>query len=125
MSELTAPLKERVIAARTRAEDPETAALVDGWLAGAPARGFAWAQRAMAARPDRLDALAALEVPAAVLCGTGDALMDADSQSAMAEALGVSVTMVEGPGHLLPIEAPEPVASALTEIWARAKNRTP
>lgn len=114
-SELVGPSIEKVLGAHTRESNPQLVDQVGAWLATAPAAGIAWAQRAMAARPDRLDALRALDVPAVVLHGRDDALMTASDHAALADALGVQVQQLEC-GHLLPLEAPEAVAEALRAL---------
>lgn len=111
-SDLVGPMLERLLGASTRASNPATVAQLEAWLAAAPPAGIAWAQRAMAARPDRLDALAALDVPAAVLHGSEDVLMGEAALQQLADALGVPLTVVAC-GHLLPLEAPDAVADAL------------
>lgn len=121
-SELVGPMAEKLIAPATRQDDPEAAAALDAWLAGARADGVAWAQRAMASRPDRTRVLKLLDVPAAVVHGSLDPFTDAASQKEMAAALGVGVDTVEGRGHLLPLEAPEEVAAILRDLWKRARG---
>lgn len=78
--------------------------------------GVAWGQRAMAARPDRLAVLAACDGPAFVVRGDDDALTSAEEATAMAEALGVDVTVVEGAGHLVHVERPEVIARLIGAI---------
>ena len=63
------------------------------------AAGIAWAQRAMAARPDRLDVLRRLRVPALVLRGEDDAVSSHTQMSAMAEALGTTLVEIPRAGH--------------------------
>lgn len=111
-SELVGPMIEKLISRKSRDDLPGGAAQLGAWLASAPTRGIAWAQRAMAARPDRLDVLRAFGGAAVVVHGRQDVLMaDADAR-AMADALGVEPIMVDC-GHLLPLEAPDAVADAL------------
>ncbi len=75
----------------------------------------AWAQRAMAARPDRTDALRALEVPAAVVWGKLDTITSFADAENMAAALGTKVT-TNGVGHLSPIEDPSGIARVLASL---------
>lgn len=87
-------------------------------LAQDPAE-VAWAQRAMAARPDSTDVLAAADVPALVLVGEHDALTPPSLARELAGLLrrGEYVELA-GAGHLTPLEAPEAFASAVLE-WRR------
>ena len=87
----------------------------------APAEGIAWAQRAMAARPDRLEVLRRLRIPALVLRGEDDTVSSPEQAAAMAEALGTSVVEVPRAGHMAAAEDPEPVARALADLWERAR----
>lgn len=92
---------------------------VTAWLAQAPPSGIAWAQRAMAARPDRLAALTTLDVPALVLRGALDATATLAEHEEMATALGTQVVQVDGAGHLSAVESPREVAAALADLYAR------
>ncbi|MFC6093361.1 alpha/beta fold hydrolase [Saccharothrix lopnurensis] len=87
-------------------------------LAQDPAE-VAWAQRAMAARPDSTDVLAAADVPALVLVGEHDALAPPALARELAGVLrrGEYVELA-GVGHLTPLEAPDAFASAVLE-WRR------
>ena len=98
----------------------EVRAEVRELLAQAPPSAIAWAQRAMAARPDRLEALAQLDVPALVLRGAQDATASLADHQAMASALGTDVVEVDGAGHLSALESPREVAAALVDLYARA-----
>ncbi|ASU77826.1 alpha/beta hydrolase [Actinopolyspora erythraea] len=81
-----------------------------------PSAGVAWAQRAMAARPDSSGTLRAYEGPALVLVGDEDALSPPESARDMAALLprGELVTLPEA-GHLSPLETPETFANAVRE----------
>ena len=82
-------------------------------------KGIAWGQRAMADRPDRLQVLAQLEVPAAVVRGEHDSIASHEDALSMANALGVEVNTVPGVGHLTALEASRAVAAVVAEV-ARA-----
>lgn len=114
-------MRGKLLGASTVSTRPEVDAQVDAWIAQATPVGIAWAQRAMAARPDRTEVLAGLAVPAVVVRGSEDALMDAASQQVMADALGVEVDELAGCGHLIPLEAPAAAAEALARLWVMAR----
>ena len=63
-----------LLGATTVRDRPLVAGRVKGLVEAAPPAAAAWAQRAMAARPDSLDTLRAADVPALVLWGEEDAL---------------------------------------------------
>ncbi|UFU07670.1 alpha/beta fold hydrolase [Ruania halotolerans] len=100
----------------------EVRATVTRWLEEAPPSGIAWAQRAMAARPDRLSALENLRVPALVLRGSEDALASRVDHETMARALGTDVVEVTGAGHMSAIETPSSVADALSDLTNRSRS---
>lgn len=114
-SDLVGPMIDKLIAPATAEASPATAAQLAAWLASAPTPGIAWAQRAMAGRPDRLGLLASLDVPAVVVHGRADAFMAEADMTALAEALGVELQVADC-GHLLPLEAPGAVADALRRL---------
>jgi pimeloyl-ACP methyl ester carboxylesterase len=87
--------------------------LVAGVIARQRPVAVAWAQRAMAARPDRTAVLAGLGAPAAVLWGELDEVTTGEDAAAMAAELGVPVTTLPGVGHLSPVEDAPGVAYAL------------
>lgn len=124
-SELVGPMRDKLLAEATRQADLPAVAALEQWLGEAPASGIAWAQRAMAARPDRTAALAQLAAggaPGLVLHGGDDPLMGSEQQVIMAQALGVEAATVPGRGHLLPLEAPSETAEALRALWDRART---
>jgi pimeloyl-ACP methyl ester carboxylesterase len=79
----------------------------------------AWAQRAMAARPDSTDTLRGLDVPALVLRGVEDGVVTA-ADAAHLLGLLPRAELVELPdvGHLPPLEAPDEFAAAVLS-WLR------
>ncbi|MDL4775694.1 MULTISPECIES: alpha/beta fold hydrolase [Thermomonosporaceae] len=92
---------------------------VRGLVQSAPAPAAAWAQRAMAARPDSFDTLRGLKVPALVLAGAEDALATEDEARAMADALpDAELTVIPRAGHLSPVEQPDLFDRAVAEFTA-------
>ncbi len=100
---------------------PAVVATVREALRQAPVAGIAWAQRAMAARPDRLAALEMISAPALVLRGAHDAMTGAEAARHLAGHLA-HVDLVEIPeaGHFTHAEAPAAVAGALHALYLRA-----
>jgi pimeloyl-ACP methyl ester carboxylesterase len=97
---------------------------VRGLVQSTPPLAAAWAQRAMAARPDSTGALAAFRTPTLVLHGAEDAIVTEDDARAMAEALpNAELIMIPGSGHLTAVEQPQLFNDAVTEFGA-ALTRT-
>ncbi|MGM0385026.1 MAG: alpha/beta fold hydrolase [Actinomycetota bacterium] len=117
-----APLLDHVVSPVTKREREDTFEMLAESFEQAPAAGIAWAQRAMAARPDRLEVLRRLHVPSLVLRGEDDSVSSPAQAAAMAEALGTIVVEVPEAGHMAAVENPGPVARALTDLWERARE---
>ncbi|MFF0310160.1 alpha/beta fold hydrolase [Streptosporangium sp. NPDC004379] len=99
---------------------------VRGLVQSAPPRAVAWAQRAMAARPDSFDTLRALKVPALVLVGEEDGLTPRADAEAMAGAVPDGrLTVIEKAGHLSAVEQPEAFNRALAGFVAELAGRAP
>ena len=96
---------------------PLVAGRVRGLVEAAPPPAAAWAQRAMAARPDSLDTLRAADVPALVIRGDEDALASQADVDAMVEALPQGrLVVLPGAGHLTAVEVPEAFDAAVREF---------
>ncbi|MGH3384595.1 MAG: alpha/beta fold hydrolase [Nocardioidaceae bacterium] len=92
----------------TKRDRPAVVAQVRSLVESADPAAAAWAQRAMAARPDSFDTLRAADVPALVAVGAEDALTPVSESEAMVDALPQGrLEVVEGVGHLSAVEAPE------------------
>ncbi len=101
----------------SRADRPDVVATVREWLADAPADTVAWYQRAMALRPDSMDVLAGLDVPALVIWGPEDALSPRAEQDLMIDALiDGRLVLIESAGHLALIERPDAVSEAIADF---------
>jgi pimeloyl-ACP methyl ester carboxylesterase len=97
----------KLLGTTTTAERPEVVQRVRDLVRAAPPAAVAWAQRAMAARPDSVDTLRASTVPALVIAGEEDQLMPLAEAEAMAEALPKGrLVRIPGVGHLSAVEDP-------------------
>jgi pimeloyl-ACP methyl ester carboxylesterase len=76
----------------------------------------AWAQRAMAARPDSFDTLRAIAVPTLVVVGEEDELAPPAEAEAMAAAVpgGRGQFVIRAAGHLSNLEMPDVFTAVLT-----------
>jgi pimeloyl-ACP methyl ester carboxylesterase len=84
-------------------------------LADVTPEGLAWAQRAMAARPDSTGVLREADIPALVIHGEQDALIPVDAARALAELMPrAELVVLEETGHLPPLEAPAEVTSTVS-----------
>ena len=101
----------------TLRDRPEVSGRVRALVGSTPPPAAAWAQRAMAARPDSLDVLRATDVPALVVRGDEDALASQADVEAMTEALprGRLVTL-EAAGHLTAVEVPDAFDAAVRDF---------
>jgi pimeloyl-ACP methyl ester carboxylesterase len=101
--------------------DAEVVAEVRRWVLEQDPVDLAWAQRAMAARPDSGKLLASVDVPALVLVGEHDKLTPPAQAERLAGYLERSkLVQVPGVGHLAPVEAPEAFATAVT-AWLESR----
>jgi pimeloyl-ACP methyl ester carboxylesterase len=112
-------MRTALLGATTLARRPAAEVALRGLVADQPPAAVAWAQRAMAARPDSLDVLRAADVPALVLHGAEDALIPGEEAAAMVAALPrATFAELPGAGHLAPLEVPDEVAAALV-TWLK------
>jgi pimeloyl-ACP methyl ester carboxylesterase len=101
----------------TVVERPMVQGRVRALVEDAPPPAAAWAQRAMAARPDSFDTLRAVTVPALVVAGEQDALSTLADAQAMVDALPEArLVVVPRSGHLTAVEAPEAFNAAAREF---------
>jgi pimeloyl-ACP methyl ester carboxylesterase len=106
-----------LVGTTTVAERPLVFGRVRGLVQQAPAAAAAWAQRAMADRPDSLATLRTVQVPALVVVGTEDVLAPPAEADAMIAALpDARLVTIPGSGHLTSVETPEAFNAALVEF---------
>ncbi|WP_419705702.1 alpha/beta fold hydrolase [Promicromonospora sp. NFX87] len=96
--------------------------VLDSWIRAQSPAGVAWAQRAMAARPDRTAVLERFDAPVSVVVGAEDSITPLAEAEHMVKAAGTSarlsagdgsLTLVPGVGHMSVVEDPQAVAAAL------------
>lgn len=98
---------------------------VRGLVQSTPFRAAAWAQRAIATRPDSFETLRRIRVPSLVIAGSEDYLTTVGDARAITEALPSSdLTVLQRCGHLTALESPELFNQAVTE-FASSLTRIP
>ena len=86
-----------------------------------PAPAVAWAQRAMAARPDSTETLRGADLPALVLAGAEDVLTPPEECEAMARLLPAArFVVIPRTGHLTALEAPALFTEAVSSFLRHA-----
>jgi pimeloyl-ACP methyl ester carboxylesterase len=92
---------------------------VRGLVQSTPPHAAAWAQRAMANRPDSLGALAEFRAPALILHGAEDTIATEEDARAMAGTLpNAELTVIPRSGHLTAVEQPQLFNEAVAEFGA-------
>ncbi|HEU0133061.1 MAG TPA: alpha/beta fold hydrolase [Mycobacteriales bacterium] len=113
-AQLVDELLPTLLGPTTRERRPLVAGRVKALVERAPAYAVAWAQRAMAARPDSYETLRSVAVPALVVVGEEDAMSPRAEADAMVEAIpGATLAVVPEAGHLSAVEHPEAFNAAL------------
>lgn len=101
----------------TKRDRPLVIGRVRALVEAAPPSAAAWAQRAMAARPDSFETLRHIAAPSLVVVGDEDGLTPPAEAEAMVEALRhARLVVVPGSGHLTAVEAPEAFTRAVREF---------
>ena len=133
--------RERIAALVT--SDPETTVLVDevrptlsgpktardrpmvvgrlkAFVQAAPPAAVAWAQRAMAARPDSFETLRGVTVPALVVVGEEDGIAPVAEAEGMTAAMpDARLEVLAGAGHLSAMEVPDDFNSVVRAFLSR------
>jgi pimeloyl-ACP methyl ester carboxylesterase len=106
-----------MLGATTRERRGMVLGRVRGLVQAAPPAAVAWAQRAMAARPDAFGTLRSMTVPALVVVGDEDELSPLPDAQAMVEAIPQArLAVIEKAGHLSAIEQPEAFNRVVAEF---------
>jgi pimeloyl-ACP methyl ester carboxylesterase len=108
-------LVPRLVGTTTHAQRRDVLARVTQLVRSASPASVAWAQRAMAARPDSSDVLAQASVPVLVLVGAEDEITPENDARAMVERMSAArLVVLPEAGHLSPMETPTAFASAVS-----------
>lgn len=106
-----------------RLDDDELMARIIAMFERKSADIFAAQVKSLLGRPDGSDVLRAITVPTLLLCGSQDAWSPmAQHQAMQALAPGAGLDVVDGAGHMAPMERPEEVAHALERWLARCDS---
>lgn len=112
---LVEPMVERLIGPAARAE-PHIVDPLRGRVRRCAPAGIAYAQRAMAARPDSTALLAQIDVPTLVVSGAHDAVVAPDEARAMAGRIAGSRHVELDCGHLSNLELPHRFSEVVGEF---------
>jgi pimeloyl-ACP methyl ester carboxylesterase len=96
---------------------------VEAWIRAQSPAGVAWAQRAMAARPDRTHVLQEYDGPVAVVVGAEDKVTPLGEAEHMVHAArDAALTVVPNAGHISAVEEPATVARALSLLHRKVRQ---
>ena len=119
-------MRTSVLGATNRVARPDLVERIEGWIRDQGPHAVAWAQRAMAGRPDRTAVLAAYRGPSVVVVGDEDELSPVPTAQHMVDVLtDTELVVVPRAGHMTTNESPDPVASALALLLRRAERAKP
>jgi pimeloyl-ACP methyl ester carboxylesterase len=103
-----------LLGVETHDRRPEVVDTVRTLVSEQDGAAIAWAQRAMAGRPDSTELLRAADVPTLIVRGEQDTLIPAEEADALAALMPkAEFVVLAGAGHLPPLEAPEEFAGTL------------
>ncbi|HEV7827177.1 MAG TPA: alpha/beta hydrolase [Mycobacteriales bacterium] len=106
-----------IVGHTTREQRPEVLRHLGYLVRAAPAESIAWGSRAMAARPDSLDVLATMSVPALVVVGEEDEFTPASDAEAMVDVLpDARLVTIPRAGHMSSLEEPEAFDAAVRDF---------
>jgi pimeloyl-ACP methyl ester carboxylesterase len=114
------PMVVRMLSPHAQAE-AHIADPVRGRIRRCTPAGIAFAQRAMAARPDSTELLASITVPSLVIAGSQDAIIPTPEVLDMADRIPGARYAVLDCGHLSNLERPRAVNQQLAEFLAPAR----
>lgn len=111
------PQVESMFTDSTRRARPEVVAQAVEWSRHASDEGISWAQRAMAARPDRRHVLEAFDGPVMVMHGEADTISPLEASETLAALGNTDLIEVHDTSHLIPIENPGAVSRHLMALY--------
>lgn len=105
----------------TKSTRPAIVGRVRALVEDAAPASAAWAQRAMARRPDSFDVLRSAGVPTLVVIGEEDVLSTVADGEALAEATSGELVVLPGSGHLTALEVAEDFTAAVGGFLASVR----
>lgn len=112
-------LLPKLVGATTKERRPLVMGRVKALIETARPAAVAWAQRAMAARPDSRESLAQVGVPTLVVVGEEDEISSpAEAEEIAAAVPGARLVRIPASGHLTAVETPEEFNAALLAFLA-------
>ncbi|MCL1800620.1 MAG: alpha/beta hydrolase [Promicromonosporaceae bacterium] len=110
-------LVSQVMSPRTLEERRQLFSTIEAWMRSQLPAGVAWAQRAMARRPDRTHVLKNFDGPVTIIMGQEDRMNTVQNAKEMAQAAKHGyLTIVPGAAHFVAIEDPQAVAQAIAKF---------
>ena len=111
-------MAETMTSEKTKRDRPAVLRDLTDRLSRVEPSSLAWAQRAMAARPDRRSLIETLEVPLLLARGDADPSCTADMMAGLAQRYpgSASVETIAGAGHFTALETPDDLASLLAQF---------
>jgi pimeloyl-ACP methyl ester carboxylesterase len=110
----------------TKRGRPDVVARVHELHLTAEPAALAWAQLAMAGRPDSFGTLRAAQIPALVIAGEEDQMSPLAEAYAMADALPqAKLVTIQAAGHLSAMEVPEEFNAAVRDFVASLSSTPP
>jgi pimeloyl-ACP methyl ester carboxylesterase len=116
---LVEELLPKLVGSTTLERRPLVVGRVKALVETARPAAVAWAQRAMAARPDSRESLGKVGVPTLVVVGEEDQLSSpAEAEELAAAVPGASLVRIPASGHLTAVETPDEFNDALLSFLA-------
>ena len=116
-------LAPKLLAPQTVEQDPNLVKTVEAMVAAAPPEAVAWAQRAMAARPESFDVLREARIPVLVIAGDADQMTPLSEAEAIANAApDAELVVLPGAGHLSAMEKPREFNQAVSGLLKRVQS---
>lgn len=117
--QVVAPMLEKLLAEKTRKLESELVALVLDMMNHTKPSTIAWAQLAMAARPDSLAGMSHWAYPTICVAGTHDLITPPDAVRAIANQIQNAVVHEDSnSAHMTPLESPDWFAKKVAELFA-------
>jgi 3-oxoadipate enol-lactonase len=117
MTALADLMVPKLLAPESQTAMPQVVERVRSMIESAPPVGVIGALRAMKERADSTLLLPTIDVPTLVIAGREDQLIPVDyARSIAAEIPGAQFTLIQGAGHLVPMEQPVPTSRVIGEF---------